>query len=119
MTDSDARPTHVPGRTSIMVEDREVVLDQEGFLLESDDWTEAFALVLARQSGLDALTPDQWLVLRFLRKYYYHHGRAPLNKDLRARLELSLLALERMFPGGIKYGARRLAGLPNPKTCMG
>jgi sulfur relay (sulfurtransferase) DsrC/TusE family protein len=30
---------------------------------------------------------------------------------------LSMRELEDLFPGGIKYGARRLAGLPNPKTC--
>jgi tRNA 2-thiouridine synthesizing protein E len=29
-----------------------------------------------------------------------------------------LVELESLFPGGIKKGARRLAGLPNPKTCI-
>ena len=26
------------------------------------------------------------------------------------------MEMEALFPGGIKYGARRLAGLPNPKN---
>ena len=31
---------------------------------------------------------------------------------------MSLLEVEALFPGGIKYGARRIAGLPNPKACL-
>ena len=30
---------------------------------------------------------------------------------------MSLLELECLFPGGIRHGAKRLAGLPNPKRC--
>jgi tRNA 2-thiouridine synthesizing protein E len=30
---------------------------------------------------------------------------------------LSLMEMESLFPGGIKHGARRLAGLPNPRSC--
>ncbi len=30
---------------------------------------------------------------------------------------MTLQELEGLFPGGIRMGARRLAGLPNPKTC--
>ncbi len=29
----------------------------------------------------------------------------------------SLMELESMFPGGIRKGARLLAGLPNPQSC--
>jgi dissimilatory sulfite reductase related protein len=47
-----------------------------------------------------------------------HHGRSPMNRDLRAGTGLSLVELERLFPDGIRMGARRLAGLPNPKTCL-
>ena len=33
---------------------------------------------------------------------------------------MPLLELEQLFPEGIKYGARRVAGLPNPRTaCSG
>ncbi len=59
-----------------------------------------------------------WRVLRFLRAYYLHHGRPPLNRDLKAGMALTLLELERLFPDGIRMGARLLAGLPNPKTCL-
>ena len=96
---------------------REVVFDSEGFLADALQWTEEVARVLAEESGLTVLSETHWLVIRFLREYYLQNGRAPLNRQLKAGLGMSLLEIESLFPGGLKLGARRLAGLPNPKTC--
>jgi len=96
---------------------REVYFDWEGFFWEPGDWTEEIALILCREAGLGALLDVHWKVLRFFREFYYYHGRAPLNRELRQGTGMSLGALEGLFPGGIRMGARRLAGLPNPKTC--
>lgn len=97
---------------------RSVYFDDEGFFWEPDDWSDEGAEELARESGIERLDAVQWRVLRFLREYYLYHGRAPMNRELKAGTELSLMELERLFPDGIKLGARRLAGLPNPKTCL-
>ena len=97
---------------------REVTFDNEGFLWSVDDWSEEVAVALAAESGLATLDETHWRVLHFLRRYYRENGRSPLNRALAAGTEMSLLRLESLFPGGIKRGARRLAGLPNPKTCM-
>jgi dissimilatory sulfite reductase related protein len=97
---------------------RAVYFDSEGFFWEPNDWTEADAEELARASGLPQLDDTHWRVIRFLRGYYQSQGRAPMNRDLRDGTGLSLAELERLFPDGIKLGARRLAGLPNPKTCL-
>jgi TusE/DsrC/DsvC family sulfur relay protein len=97
---------------------RQVWFDSEGFFWEPNDWSEEAAEELARESGLGSLGDVRWRVLRFLRAYYEHNGRAPMNRELKAGTGLSLLELERLFPEGIRMGARRLAGLPNPKTCL-
>ena len=97
---------------------RKILFDQEGFLWQPDDWSEEIAQALAQESGLDTLTEDHWLVIGFLRKFYYENGRAPLNRQLIEGTSMSMLTIEKLFPGGIKNGARRIAGLPNPKTCM-
>ena len=97
---------------------REVWFDAEGFFWEPDDWSETAAREVARESGIGDLGDVQWRVLRFLRDYYGTNGRAPMNRELKAGTELSLVELEQLFPGGIRMGARRLAGLPNPKTCI-
>jgi len=98
--------------------DRRIVFDNEGFFLNPDDWSKEVARLLAAESGLNQMGPDHWRVLTFFREFYYQNGRAPLNKQLRNSLGMDLLTLEGMFPEGIKMGARRLAGLPNPKSCL-
>lgn len=96
---------------------REIVFDAEGFFNDFSDWTEEICAHLTEESGLAQLTDRHWRVIRFLREFYADNGRAPLNSHLRKGTVMSLLELEALFPGGIKHGARRLAGLPNPKTC--
>ena len=108
----------VRSRAMRTVAGRAVYFDDEGFFWDPDDWTAPAAAELARERGMDGLDEAQWRVLRFLRAYYLRNGRAPMHRELRAGLELSLVELERMFPDGIKMGARLLAGLPNPKTCL-
>ncbi len=98
---------------------KQILFDDEGFFNEFDDWSEEGFLQLAREAGVAEVTERHWRVIRFFREYYAYNGRAPLNNQLRKGTELSLLELEGLFPGGIKFGARRLAGLPNPKTCNG
>jgi dissimilatory sulfite reductase related protein len=98
---------------------REVSVDSEGFLWHAEDWTEKAAVALAAECGIDLLSDSQWRVVRFLREYFLYNGRAPLNRDIKSGVGMSLMELECLFPGGIRQGARRIAGLPNPKTCAG
>ena len=105
------------GRHLRSLNGREIPFDREGFFWEFEDWSPAVALILARESGLDDLGDAHWNVLNFLREYYQQNGRAPLNRQLKQGMGMSLLELQGLFPEGLKQGARRLAGLPNPKTC--
>jgi len=100
------------------IDGHRIVFDTEGFFNDPQDWNPSAARVLAGEMGMVPIKDVHWQVLYFLRDYYFHHGRAPLNKQLREGLGISLLEIESLFPGGIKYGARLLAGLPNPKSCM-
>ncbi len=109
-----------PARSRVLrtVAGRDVWFDDEGFFWDADDWSEDAAAELARESGMERLDDVHWHVLRFMRAYYTDNGRAPMNRDLRMGTNLPLLRLEHLFPDGIKMGARRLAGLPNPRTCL-
>ena len=97
---------------------RVVYFDDEGFFWEPADWSPEAADELARESGIERLDATQWRVITYLREYYAHNGRAPMNRQLRDGTGLSLVELERLFPDGIRNGARRLAGLPNPRSCL-
>jgi TusE/DsrC/DsvC family sulfur relay protein len=96
---------------------REVIFDGESFFSDPGQWSEEVAQALAREAGLTELGETQWMIVRFLREYYFQNGRSPLNREIKQGTGISLMEMEALFPGGIKYGARRLAGLPNPKNC--
>jgi TusE/DsrC/DsvC family sulfur relay protein len=99
------------------VDGKEVTFDEEGFLLDPDSWNERLAEMLALEDGLPELSTIHWHVISFLRQYYFANGKAPLNSELRKGTGLSLSEIEACFPRGIRQGARRLAGLPNPRGC--
>jgi tRNA 2-thiouridine synthesizing protein E len=96
---------------------RRISFDDEGFFTDFEDWSDAVFAVLAAESGISPLTDSHRQVVCFFRDYYAYNGRAPMNREVREGIAMSILEVERLFPEGIKKGARRLAGLPNPKTC--
>lgn len=95
----------------------EVLFDGEGFFINPFQWTEEVFDVLAHEAGVEEISDKQWMVVRFIRKFYTEQGKSPLNHHLKVGTQMSLAELEALFPGGIKYGVRRLAGLPDPKGC--
>jgi len=98
-------------------EGKEACFDDEGFLTDPELWHETLAEGMAKADGLPGLSDRHWRVIRFLRHYYLTVGKSPLNTELTRGTGLTLMEIEALFPRGIKYGARRLAGLPNPKGC--
>ena len=105
------------GQKIRVIAGQEILFDGEDFLWDPHQWNEEVAEALAREAGLMEMNKTQWMILRFLREYYFENGRAPLNRQIKEGTGISLMEMEALFPRGIKYGARRLAGLPNPKTC--
>jgi tRNA 2-thiouridine synthesizing protein E len=96
---------------------REVAFDDEGFFDDFEEWSEEIFEALAHESGMPLITDQHRQVIRFLRDFYAYNGRAPLHNELRKGTGMTLLELDNLFPEGLKKGARRLSGLPNPKTC--
>jgi tRNA 2-thiouridine synthesizing protein E len=107
---------------TVNVQGRAVPTDREGYLLDLDDWSEAFAEALAREEGL-TLTPAHWEVIRFLREYWQEHGvQAQVRVMIRHFGEAwgaergSNHHLHEMFPiGGPQKQGNRLAGLLRTK----
>ena len=112
-TESQTRDRHLR-----YIAGRRIYVDWEEFLWDPNDWDEAIAEALAQESGLAKLSDVHWQVITFMRTFYFHNGRAPMNKDLKKGTGMTVLELEKLFPGGIRRGARRVAGLPNPKSCL-
>ena len=46
--------------------------DEEGYLIEPDDWSTALAQTLATEEDV-SLTEDHWAILNFVRDYFAEH----------------------------------------------
>jgi tRNA 2-thiouridine synthesizing protein E len=94
-------------------------LNEEGFLARPEEWTEEIALVLAKdQEDLDALTPEHWAVIRYIRAYYLEKNLAPMVRAICKTTGLQLRQIYELFPSGPAKGACKLAGLPKPDGCV-
>jgi dissimilatory sulfite reductase related protein len=101
-----------PNRQYRLIGGRRVYFDSDGFLWDSQDWSEELAEMMASEGGLGQLGETHWKVLRFIREFYLSNGRAPRNRPMRESTGLTMREIEGLFPGGIKLGALRFAGLP-------
>ena len=104
---------------SIMFQDQNVQLNEEGFLEDPGVWSEGLALVLAKsEEGLDELSADHWAVLRFIRAHFLEHQNAPMVRSICKSTGVPLKRIYELFPSGPAKGACKLAGLPKPDGCV-
>ena len=106
----------------LLVRNREIETDSEGYLRNLDDWSEDFARAQARREGLE-LTAEHWELIRFLRQFYQERGVQP---QVRVMIRHFTQAwgpargnnhyLHELFPrGGPQKQGNRLAGLLKTK----
>ena len=93
--------------------------DVEGYLVDPEDWTEAFAEAVAREEGID-LTEEHWSVVRFMREWQAHHQVTPdarfAMKHLTAEFGASRNRLFELFPYGYVKQACKIAGMRRPRV---
>ncbi|MFC1925376.1 TusE/DsrC/DsvC family sulfur relay protein [Chloroflexota bacterium] len=91
---------------------KQVEVDQEGYLVRAETWTEDKASLLAREEVPEGLTKDHWKVIEAMRQYYLEMGTVPPVRMLARRTGLSLRQMQRYFPSGLTKGACKIAGIP-------
>jgi len=93
--------------------------DEEGYLVDPDEWTDAVAEVLARREDI-VLTDEHWAVLRFMRAYFDEHGVAADARYVVRHLTRSRGAdrnrLFDLFPYGYVQQACKIAGMKRPRA---
>jgi TusE/DsrC/DsvC family sulfur relay protein len=95
-----------------------IEVNDEGFLLDSGQWTPEIAEELARESGIPALTPRHWQVIRFCREEAAREGGPPGLRRIAMRSGVETKELYQLFPKGPGKLAARIAGLPKPQGCV-
>ena len=95
-----------------------VDLNDEGFFVDPSQWTREIAVELARNEGIEALTPRHWQVVEFMRKEFAEKGSGPTVRVLGKTSGVSVKELYLLFPKGPAKVAARIAGIPKPKGCI-
>ena len=96
----------------------DVELNDEGFFVHPEQWTEGMAPELARREGIDELTDAHWQVIRFMRAEYFAKGTGPTVRVLGKTSGVSIKQLYELFPKGPAKIAARIAGIPKPRGCI-
>lgn len=95
-----------------------VEVNDEGFFVHPEDWTEDMAVDLAKREGIDELTDAHWQVIRFMRAEYFDKGAGPTVRVLGKTSGISVKELYQLFPKGPAKVAARVAGIPKPRGCI-
>ena len=106
----------------LLVNGNEIETDSEGYIRNLDEWSEDYAVALAKQEELD-LTEEHWDVIRYLREYYHEHSvQAQVRNMIKHFSEVwgkergNNHYLHAIFPkGGPQKQGNRLAGLLRTK----
>jgi len=105
-------------------EGKEIEIDNDGYLKESGQWSEALAEVIAEKEGI-TLSPEHWEVVRFVREFYLEFNTSPAIRMLVKAMANTFgeekgnsRYLYRLFPKGPAKQATKIAGLPKPVKCI-
>ncbi len=103
---------------------KQIEVDDDGYLMNLDDWSKELAEELAKGDGL-TLTDAHWEVINFLRDYYKQYQIAPMIKILVKEIGKAMgpekgntKYLYELYPAGPAKQACRYAGLPKPTGCV-
>ena len=96
----------------------DVELNDEGFFVHPEQWSEDMVPELARAEGIDDLTAAHWTVIRFMRNEYLTKGTGPTVRVLGKASGVSIKELYQLFPKGPAKVAAKLAGIPKPRGCI-
>ena len=104
--------------STITISSTDVDVNDEGFFVHPEQWTEEMAPELARDEGIEVLTDAHWKVIRFMRSEYLAKGTGPTVRVLGKTSGVSVKELYELFPKGPAKTAAKIAGIPKPRGCI-
>ena len=93
-------------------------VDENGFMQETDRWTEDIARAYAELENVNNLTEEHCEAINYLRKYYLENGICPMIRRLIKETGYNLSKLYQLFPKGPAQSACKWAGVPKPTGCV-
>ena len=95
-----------------------IEVDDDGFMLEPEAWSQRAALALASTEGITELTPRHWTLVSYIRDHYLRFGVPPMIRKLCKETKTPLKDVYVLFPSGPAKGVCKVAGLPSGDGCV-
>jgi tRNA 2-thiouridine synthesizing protein E len=106
------------------IDGRIIALDEDGYLINLNDWDKEAAEALAAQENI-SLTPEHWEIIYLLQEFYREFELSPAMRALVKYTEKKLdpekgksIYLLQLFPPSPAKIASKIAGLPRPTNCL-
>ncbi len=106
------------------IDGRAIALDEDGYLINLNDWDKEAANALAAQENI-SLTPEHWEIIYLLQEFYREFELSPAMRALVKYTEKKLgpekgksIYLLQLFPPSPAKIASKIAGLPRPTNCL-
>jgi tRNA 2-thiouridine synthesizing protein E len=99
------------------IAEREVHVDDEGFMTEYDEWNEVLGAQLARNIGIE-MTEAHWKAIQFLRDDFRTEGATPTLRRVTNVGGIPTKELFQLFPKKPAKKMAYIAGLPKPVGCV-
>lgn len=108
----------------LVFNNQEIETDAQGYLLNSQQWSEELIPLLAEQENI-TLTNEHLEIIRFVRSFYLEFNTSPAIRMLVKAVSQQFgeekgnsRYLYRLFPKGPAKQATKFAGLPKPVKCI-
>jgi tRNA 2-thiouridine synthesizing protein E len=108
----------------IIIDDKVIATDKEGFLKNLSDWSEKIAEKLAENEDIK-LSENHWEIIRAVRNYYHTFDLSPEMRPLVKYIAQEFgkekgnsIYLMQLFPGSPAKLSSKIAGLPKPANCL-
>ncbi len=100
---------------TIEIGGKQIQVDEEGYLVNAEDWNEQVACALADKEGVSKtcpITKEKMEILRFMREYYNKFQAFPVPRGVCMNIHQSKDCTYEEFPDASV--AWKIAGLPQP-----
>lgn len=103
---------------SKVIAGKTVEVNEEGFLVNPEEWTKEIAAELAKEEGIAELTEAHWKVIDFSRDSAGSTGAAPTLRAITSGSGVTTKELFSLFPKGPAKKVAKIAGLGKPEGCV-
>jgi len=103
--------------TTALIAGHDIQLNDDGYMIDAQQWTPDIAAELARQAGI-TLTDRHWKVIEFCRRDAAEKGGAPGLRRITSETQIPTKELYQLFPKGPGILAAKISGLTKPKSCV-